>query len=86
MQPISPEVDYALAKKLDRTSRRGPQRWIRAMTAKSLDQASRKAFPLSFFIFNVIYWVVYTRPTDDCAHNNQPCAADYSLYNLTDQI
>lgn len=28
--------------------------------AKKLDKFSRKAFPLSFLLFNIIYWLYYT--------------------------
>jgi hypothetical protein len=28
--------------------------------AKKVDKLSRKAFPLSFLLFNIIYWLYYT--------------------------
>jgi len=33
--------------------------------AKRIDKLSRKCFPLSFIAFNVVYWVVYTRKSQD---------------------
>jgi hypothetical protein len=31
--------------------------------ARKVDKISRKAFPLAFLIFNIIYWIIYTIPS-----------------------
>jgi hypothetical protein len=31
--------------------------------ARRIDKLSRKCFPLAFVLFNVIYWIAYTKPT-----------------------
>jgi len=33
--------------------------------ARRIDKLSRKGFPLAFVVFNVVYWVVYTRSSSD---------------------
>lgn len=33
--------------------------------ARRIDKLSRRCFPLSFIVFNVVYWVVYTRSSSD---------------------
>ena len=33
--------------------------------ARRIDKLSRKCFPLSFIAFNIVYWVVYTRSSQD---------------------
>ena len=30
--------------------------------ARKIDKISRKAFPLAFLLFNIIYWIIYTVP------------------------
>ena len=70
---VSPEEEYALVKKLDDHPRRGVRRRVRAITAKSLDHISRIAFPVAYFIFNVIYWAVYLRPFKECPDEDSSC-------------
>lgn len=31
--------------------------------ARKIDKLSRKAFPLAFLLFNLIYWIIYTIPS-----------------------
>lgn len=30
--------------------------------ARRIDKVSRKAFPLAFLLFNIVYWILYTLP------------------------
>jgi cation transporter family protein len=39
--------------------------------ARGIDKLSRKCFPVAFIAFNIVYWVVYTRPADDTDHTEQ---------------
>lgn len=31
--------------------------------ARKIDKVSRKLFPLAFLLFNIVYWIVYTVPS-----------------------
>ena len=33
--------------------------------ARKVDKISRRIFPLAFLIFNIIYWILYTMPSEE---------------------
>jgi len=47
---------------------RGPPRIIDPegkQKARQVDRISRRMFPLTFTLFNIVYWLMYTLPLDE---------------------
>ena len=57
------QIDY-----IENGGNRGPPRIIDPegkQKARQVDRISRRMFPLTFSLFNIVYWLMYTLPLDE---------------------
>ena len=57
------QIDY-----IENGGNRGPPRIIDPegkQKARQVDRISRRMFPLTFTLFNIVYWLMYTLPLDE---------------------